>query len=132
RLVKKRDFWMPFTPSIRIERVADYVINPDGFESPYMALSFDSTDLAREHLKAAIHPADQTLRLQAVYEHWNPEYYAIILEFERLTGIGGILNTSFNLHGEPNVSTARDAVRTVDQSGLNYLILGDFLLKKRA
>jgi carbamoyltransferase len=67
-----------------------------------------------------------------VRESWNPRYYAIIKEFEKLTGIGGVLNTSFNLHGKPIVSTPQDAVEEVfEHSGLKHVIIGDVLLTKR-
>ena len=63
---------------------------------------------------------------------WNPDYHEVIRTFKELTGSGGILNTSFNLHGEPNVCSPQDAIRTLDNSGLTHLALGGFLLRKRA
>ncbi|WP_162784921.1 carbamoyltransferase C-terminal domain-containing protein [Polynucleobacter necessarius] len=76
-----------------------------------MAITFESTPLAREHLSAAVHPRDFTMRPQAVLKDWNPGCYKVIESFSKKTGIAGILNTSFNLHGEPNVSTPEDAIR---------------------
>ena len=106
---KNRDFWMPFTPSIKFERKDDYLINPKGLDSPYMTIAFDSTPLARSHLVAAIHPYDKTVRPQLVKRHNNPLYYDLINEFENITGVGALLNTSFNLHGEPVVCLSVDA-----------------------
>ena len=60
----------------------------------------------------------------------NPEYHNLISHFESLTGVGGILNTSFNLHGEPNVENPYDALRTFSLSGLNYLAIGNYLVYK--
>ena len=128
--VKNRDFWMPFTPSILHERADDYLVNPKGISAPYMTIAFDSTHLARQHLKAAIHPYDFTIRPQIVTPDVNPEYYIIIKDFERKTGIGALLNTSFNLHGQPIVCTAQDAVHTFLNSGLDGLILPGFLILK--
>ena len=100
--------------------------------APYMAITFETTKLAWEHLQAAIHPYDFTCRPQIVYKAWNPSYHALISEFKNLTGAGGILNTSFNLHGEPNVETPQDALRTFENSGLQYLALENFLISKKS
>ncbi|MBM3231759.1 hypothetical protein FJZ21_00040 [Candidatus Pacearchaeota archaeon] len=128
--IKDRDFWMPFTPSIIEDDAHKYIKNPKKIKAPYMTLTFDSTKLAQEHLSAAMHPYDFTLRPQIVYKNWNKGYYDLIKEFKKLTKIGGILNTSFNLHGEPNVLTINDAIHTLDNSALRYLAIGDYLIKK--
>ncbi len=130
--IKSRDFWMPFTPSILEEDVPRYVENHERIFAPYMCITFNSTPLARKDLAAAIHPRDFTLRPQYVRKSWNPDYHEVISTFKAHTGIGGILNTSFNLHGEPNVCGPEDAIRTVDLSGLTHLALGPFLLEKRS
>lgn len=130
RAIKFRDFWMPFTPSILQEREADYIVNPKGIQSPFMTMAFDSTPLARKDLSAALHPADQTVRPQILKKSHNPEYYAIIKEFEKITGVGGILNTSFNLHGDPIVLGPEAAIRTMDNSGLDGLLMNDVLIER--
>lgn len=129
--IKCRDFWMPFTPSLLAEEMQQYVVNPKGVFAPYMAMTFDTTPLARRHFAAAVHPRDFTMRPQAVLPDWNPGYYSLIRQFRDLTGIGGVLNTSFNLHGEPNVSTPEDAIRTVRNSGLDYVLIENVLFKKK-
>lgn len=129
--IKCRDFWMPFTPSILEEEMPRYIQNHDRIFAPYMCITFDSTPEARRDLKAALHPKDFTVRPQCVIKAWNPDYHEIISEFKKLTGIGGVLNTSFNLHGEPNVCSPADAIHTLDNSGLNYLAMGSYLLSKR-
>jgi carbamoyltransferase len=130
--IKMRDFWMPFAPTILKERANDYIENPKNIEAPYMIMAFRSTELAKTELRAAMHQADFTLRPQIIERSWNPRYYDIIKEFENITGIGGILNTSFNLHGKPIVMTPKDAVEeTLENSGLQHLILGDFLISKK-
>lgn len=128
--IKSRDFWMPFTPSILEEDMARYIVNHDRIYAPYMCITFDTTAEARRDLPAAIHPRDKTARPQSVSPAWNPGYHALIAEFKRLTGIGAVLNTSFNLHGEPNVCSPDDALHTLDCSGLQYLAMGPFLLSK--
>jgi carbamoyltransferase len=86
---------------------------------------------ARTALAAAIHPHDGTARPQILAESWNPEYHAVIREFERRTGVGAVLNTSFNLHGEPVVCSAADAVDTFERSGLPHLAIGHWLISKK-
>ena len=131
RMIKNRDFWMPFAPTILAERADDYLVNPKRFRSPYMMLAMPTRPEAREALAAAIHPQDATARPQILEESWNPEYHALIRAFERRTGVGAVLNTSFNLHGEPVVCSAEDAVDTFERSGLPHLAVGHWLLSKR-
>jgi len=128
--IKDRDFWMPFTPSIIDKYEKKYVINPKNIFSPYMVITFNSTEEAREKIPAAMHPYDQTLRPQIVTKDYNKDYYEIIEHFAKLTGSGGILNTSFNLHGEPNVLTPEDALHTVENSSLKFLVMGNYLFEK--
>jgi carbamoyltransferase len=130
RMIKQRDFWMPFAPTILHERESDYIINPKKASAPYMILAFPSTPMGQKHLRAAMHPADKTLRPQLLEKDWNPAYHTILKGFEKSTGFGGILNTSFNLHGEPIVCTPTDAISTFMRSGLQNLAIGDFLIKK--
>lgn len=131
KMIKSRDFWMPFAPSILEERADDYIENPKGLRSPYMMITFDSTARGREELSAACHPYDGTLRPQLIERSHNPDYYRLVKEFEGLTGIGGVLNTSYNLHGEPIVSSAEDAIRTFENSGLLHLAIGQYLVSKK-
>ena len=127
--IKSRDFWMPFAPSVLDRRQDDYFINPKRVAAPYMMMSFDSTDRVDE-FRAACHTYDLTLRPQVVYRDWNPGYYALLEAFERRTGRGILLNTSFNLHGFPIVSYPADALRVFDESKLMNLAIGGYLLKK--
>ena len=131
KMIKNRDFWMPFAPSILREREADYVVNPKGLASPYMMLAFPTNPKRRDEIVAAVHPQDGTARAHLVDEGWNPGYHRVIREFERRTGIGAVLNTSFNLHGEPLVGSADDAVDTFERSGLPHLALDRWLISKR-
>jgi carbamoyltransferase len=129
--IKYRDFWMPFTPSILRERAEDYIINPKNLEAPFMTIAFESTDLARKELIGGLHPSDFTVRPQFVTAEKNQEYYDLIKNFERLTGIGGLLNTSLNLHGEPIVGTVKDALHTLVESDLDAMIIENKLLVRK-
>ena len=128
--IKFRDFWMPFTPSILDYRANDYLVNTKNFSSPYMTIAFGTKPLAQEHLAAAIHPADFTARPQILEKAVNPEYYTLIQTFEKKTGVGALLNTSLNLHGEPIVRNAEDAWHTFINSGLDALLLNHTLIIK--
>ncbi len=129
--MKNRDFWMPFAPSVLEERLADYCIIQKGIISPYMTLAYDTTDLGKKELKAAMHPYDFTVRAQAVVQEWNPRYHALIKAFEQKTGIGGVLNTSFNLHGYPIVTGPKEAIHAYENSGIEYLALEHYLISKK-
>jgi carbamoyltransferase len=84
-----------------------------------------------EELAAGIHPYDRTVRPQILEEEWNPEYHRLLRAFEARTGIGGLLNTSFNLHGDPIVNSPAEALDVMRRSGLKYLILGDYWVEKK-
>jgi carbamoyltransferase len=131
KMIKSRDFWMPFAPSILREREGDYIVNPKGFPSPYMMLAFPTNPKRRDEIVAAIHPQDGTARAHLVDQAWNPGYHEVIREFERRTGIGAVLNTSFNVHGEPLVGSAEDAVDTFERCGLPHLALDRWLISKK-
>jgi len=129
--IKYRDFWMPFTPSILMERAKDYIENPKNLEAPFMTIAFESTDLARKELIGCLHPSDFTVRPQFVTVEKNQSYYDLIKNFEKLTGIGGLLNTSLNLHGEPIVGTVKDALHTLVESDLDAMVIENKLLVRR-
>lgn len=130
-MIKGRDFWMPFTPSILSECLPEYIINPKSIKSPYMAITFNSTEKGRELFQAAVHPYDFTMRPQAVYKEWNPRYHDLISKFKDITGVGGVLNTSLNLHGLPNVFNLEDAIHLLENSSLKYLVIEDWLVTKK-
>jgi carbamoyltransferase len=129
RMVKKRDFWMPFAPLVRDERAAEYLENPKDLPSPFMMLSFDSKETFGDMI-AAVHNADLTARAQILQASQNPPLERILTEFEAATGRGVLLNTSFNLHGYPIVLGPDEAMHVFDNSGLEHLALGPFLVHK--
>ena len=125
--IKKRDFWMPFAPSILSNRLDEYLENSR--DSPYMTLTFDTTE-KRNEMPAAIHPYDLTCRPQTVSSEYNPGYEKVLKSFETKTGIGSILNTSFNIHGYPIGYNPELAIKTFINSDLNFLAIGNYLIKK--
>jgi carbamoyltransferase len=129
-MIKCRDFWMPFAPSVLEERSEDYFVKPKPMPAPYMIMTFDTREQNRQAISAALHPYDHTGRPQEVSENTNPDYYRLLKHFEGMTGEGLILNTSFNLHGEPVVCSPEDALRVFDLSGLDYLALENILISK--
>jgi carbamoyltransferase len=129
-MIKGRDFWMPFATSLLYEDQGLYLHNEKNFFAPYMSVTFDTKEKAVNELSAALHPYDLTSRPQMVRKDMNESYHAIISEFKKITGSSGILNTSFNLHGEPNVEKPIDALHTFDISGLKYLAIGNYLISK--
>jgi len=129
--IKERDFWMPFAPSILKEKSKKYIINNKNLVSDYMTIGLNTTKIAQEYLKAAIHPYDKTARPHFVTRENNKEYYDLIKAFEKKTGTSSLLNTSFNLHGEPIVFTPSNAVKTFLKSGLKNLILENYLIRKK-
>jgi carbamoyltransferase len=128
--VKSRDFWMPFAPTILAHRADQYLIGRKGMAAPYMTQAFHTSRLAHEELPAAIHQGDFTCRPQILSEKGNPAYHALVQAFEQRTGVGGVLNTSFNLHGEPIVQSAAEAARVFRVSDLDALILDNILITK--
>lgn len=129
--IKSRDFWMPFAPSVLFEDKDKYFVNKKNIPADYMIITFDSTLDGKNKLKSAVHQYDNTLRPQVIRKSWNPSYYKLVEEFKKQTGIGGLLNTSFNLHGYPIVYTPEDALFVFENSGLKFLSLGPFLISKR-
>jgi carbamoyltransferase len=128
--IKNRDFWMPFAPSILEREASRYIVNPKALPAPHMMLTFPSSERGRSELAAAVHPADFTTRPQLV--GGATPYGRLIEAFRRRTGTAAVLNTSFNLHGEPIVCSPEDAVSTLLRSGLKHLAIGPYLVSKPA
>jgi len=126
-IIKFREYWRPFCPSMLAERADDYL--EDYTEAPFMVIAFRATEKLKNDAPAIVH-VDGTARVQLVEKDLHPRYHALISEFEKLTGVGVLLNTSFNVKGEPIVCTARDALRTFWSTGMDALILGDYIVEK--
>ena len=145
--IKYRESFRPFAPSVLAERVSDY------FEvdrkSPYMLLvakvqedlhipmtrkqqqlfGIDKLKVPRSKIPAVTH-VDYSARIQTVHQETNPRYYELIHQFEQKTGCPVLVNTSFNVRGEPIVCTPEDAYRCFMRTEMDYLVLENFLLEK--
>ena len=128
--IKKRDFWMPFAPVILSEYQDLLIENPKGIDSPYMTITFETKD-GKNKFPAAVHQADGTTRAQLLKKEQNPILWNLIFKFYEKTGIPALLNTSFNLHGEPIVRTIQDALRVFGKSELEVLWLDKHIIEKK-
>jgi len=145
--IKYRESFRPFAPSVLADRVADYFEQDS--PSPYMLIvapvreefrlplseeqsrlfGIDKLNLKRSELPAITH-VDYSARVQTVHPETNPRYHALIKAFEARTGCGVIVNTSFNVRGEPIVCTPADAYRCFMRTEMDYLVIENFFLAK--
>jgi carbamoyltransferase len=125
--VKFRQGFRPFCPSVLADAFDDYFVNPRDEE--YMITSFQFKDDKYEKVPAVVH-ADKTGRPQKVHKHINERYYNLIKHFGDLTGEYLVLNTSFNIKGEPMICHPKEAIRCFFDNGLDVLFLGDFMIEK--
>ena len=130
-MVKKREGYRPFAPSARLERAGDYFELPESVaEFPFMTFALRVRPEARALLGAVTH-VDGTARVQTVARDTSPRYWALLRAFEELTGVPVLLNTSFNNHAEPIVDSVDEAVVCFLTTGLDALVVGDHLVRKR-
>lgn len=127
--VKFRERFRPFGPSVLSEHSTDYL--RDARAERFMLTSFDVVAAKRNSIPAVVH-VDGTIRPHTVEREANPRYWELIAAFGRLTGEQAVLNTSFNVRGEPIICHPRDAIRAFYDTGLDCLILGDHVLTKPA
>ncbi|MBN1880000.1 carbamoyltransferase [bacterium] len=145
--IKYRESFRPFAPTVLEERISEYfeIDRP----SPYMLLTapvrselrrqmtkeeqdlfgIDKLNIVRSTIPAVTH-VDYSARIQSVSAQTNPRYHALIKAFENRTGCGVIINTSFNVRGEPIVCSPEDAYKCFMRTEMDYLVLGDFVLDK--
>jgi carbamoyltransferase len=125
--VKFREWWRPFAPSMLAEAAPDYV--ESATDSPFMILTAQVRPEKRSVIPSVTH-VDGSARPQTVERDVNPLYWKLIYEFGQRTGVPVVMNTSFNLRGEPIVCTPTDAIRTFFSSGLDALVIGNFVVEK--
>ena len=145
--IKFREGFRPFAPSVLFEKVSKYFEIEK--ESPYMLLvadvkeerrirmteeeeklwGIDKLNIVRSNIPAITH-VDYSARLQTVHKETNPKYHKLIEQFEKDTGCAVVINTSFNVRGEPIVCTPEDAYKCFMRTNIDYLVLGNFLLSK--
>ncbi len=126
-IVKFREYWRPFCPSLTAEAAPRYL---ERFtDAPFMIIAFRASERLKREAPAIVH-VDGTARVQLVHAQVLPRYHRLLAEFERHTGVPVLLNTSFNVKGEPIVCTIHDALRTFWATGIEVLAAGDFLVRK--
>ena len=127
--LKRRVWYQPFCPSILDEEAPILLSNWNGRIDRYMTMAYRASPTGRERLAATL-GADGTCRPQMVGAEGG-RFRSLLLEIRAATGVGAVLNTSLNLHGEPMVASPADAVSTFVRSGADALALGDFLVVSR-
>jgi carbamoyltransferase len=130
--IKFREPFRPFAPSVLAEKAEEYFVLDDAakhYPARYMLYVVDVRENKREVLPAITH-VDGTGRLQTVKKEFSPRYYRLIETFGQATGVPVILNTSFNLKGEPIVNTPKEAYSTFSRSGMDALVLGNYIIEK--
>lgn len=125
--IKFRESFRPFAPTVLEERLRDYfdLDHP----SPYMLLVADTKPAKRAEIPAVTH-VDGSARIQTIRRDQNPRYYDLLKAFEQRTGCPVIINTSFNIRGEPIVESPEDAIKCFLNTDMDYLVLGNYLLRK--
>jgi carbamoyltransferase len=130
--IKFREPYRPFAPSVLVEKASDFFELPnvkEHFPGRFMLYVVDVKE-AKRNLVPAITHVDGTARPQTVFKETNPKYWKLIKKFEESTGVPLVLNTSFNLKGEPIVNSPEDAFNTFQKSGLDVLVLENFVVEK--
>jgi len=130
--VKNREWFRPFAGSVLKEKSHEWFDMAGLEESPFMMYAMDVWPDKQEQIKAITH-VDGTCRIQTVTEYQNPHYYKLIQEFEKITGVPILFNTSFNLAGDPLVETIEDALETMLKSEMKYMYVPElnYLLEKK-
>ncbi len=127
--VKHREVWRPFAASVLEEKMRE--LFEIDVPSPFMLIAANVHKEKRSVIPSLVHK-DGTCRLQSVTPRSNKKYYDLIKAYDTLTGVPAILNTSFNLAGDPIVETPTDALDTFLRTDIDYLILEDYVISKRA
>jgi carbamoyltransferase len=126
--VKHRQAFRPFAPIVLAERANEIFEGDD--ESPFMLLAKRVRPQWRDKIPAIVH-VDGTARVQTVRRDHNERLYGLLQEFDAITGVPVLLNTSFNVKGEPIVETPDDAIKCFLATGMDYLVLHDMLIAKK-
>jgi carbamoyltransferase len=144
RKIKFRESFRPFAPSVLLEKTDNYFeiekaspymlvvipVKPEIRENNIDAEGFEKLKTPKSIIPAVTH-VDYTSRIQTVSKDDNPKYYRLIKEFEQLSGCPVIINTSFNVRGEPIVCTPQEAYQCFMRTNMDYLVIGDYLIDKR-
>ena len=148
--IKYRESFRPFAPAVLSEDVSEYFEFPQSATSPYMLMvapvqtkyripmteaqnklfGIEKLNIPRSSIPAVTH-IDYSARIQTVHKETNPMFYNIIHEFKKLTGTSVIVNTSFNVRGEPIVCTPLDAFTCFMRTEMDFLVIENLLLDKK-
>lgn len=128
--VKFREAFRPFAPAVLREKAHEYFEMPRDMDMPFMLLVPRVRPEKHSVIPAVTHE-DGTGRVQTVTEEHNGRYYRLIRAFDQLTGVPVVINTSFNVRGEPIVCSPRDAYHTFVNTGIDALVMGDFILTQK-
>ena len=126
--VKHRENWRPFCPSILEEDYKKYIDST--IRSRFMTIALPVKKNIAKIIPSCVH-VDGTVRAQIVDKKNNYKYWKLINEFKKISGHGIVINTSFNIQGEPIVCTPRDAIRTFGGTGLDVLVIGNYIVLKK-
>lgn len=130
--IKSRDFWMPFALTILNNKHNFFIDNKKKLDSSFMTIAFNTLKKNYNKIKAGTHPYDKTVRPQILKKTYNPQFFNLIKEFEKISGIPALLNTSLNLHGQPIASTIKDVFNLMNKSSLKYMYINDkYLIIKK-
>ena len=126
--IKYRDFWMPFCPTILKDKSNEIIMNPQSNLSDFMTSSFKLREHASRKLFAGVHRGDNTVRPQILKREINEDYYELIKEFYKKTGLPLLLNTSLNLHRKPMATDLDDIFDIIKNSDLDGMIINNKFL----
>lgn len=126
--LKGREVWRPLAPAVLYDKQEDYF--DSNIFSPFMTKNFNVLDEKKDKVEAIIH-VDETARVQSVTKENNKLFYDIINSFYKITGIPMVINTSFNVKGEPIVCTPTSAIESFEKMHLDYLAIGNYLIRKK-
>ena len=127
--IKYRENFRPFAPAILEEKAHKYFDIKKGVKIEFMEKAVSVKKAWRNKIPGVTH-VDGTARVQTVSKEVNPSFYNLIFEFYKITKVPILINTSFNLNGEPIVCSPKDAIRTFFSCGLDILVLGKFVIEK--
>ena len=128
--IKSRDFWMPFALTVLDFMEGKYFKKNSFQKSPYMTTCFEVKKEFQNILINGLHEVDNTARPQIIVREQNEKYYDLINNYYKKTGIGAVVNTSFNIHGETIANSPKDAIEIFLKTNIDCLILGNYILSK--
>ncbi len=125
--IKGREPWRPLAPVLLEEEQGRFLV--ETAPSPFMLFAFSASPEARERIPGVVH-VDGTVRAQILRPEHHPRFHELVRRFREATGVGAVLNTSFNARGEPIVASPRDALQTFFSTGLDALVIEDVVVRK--